>query len=72
MFCPAGDCLGVGRGICGDGVLTPDEACDDGNQLDADGCAADCLTVELGYFLQSARGELPRGSAVRRRQPRLQ
>jgi large repetitive protein len=27
---------------CGDGILDADEACDDGNQLDADGCEADC------------------------------
>jgi len=26
----------------GDGVLHPDEACDDGNRLDGDGCAYDC------------------------------
>jgi len=29
-------------GICGDGVLDPDEACDDGNQADADGCSHRC------------------------------
>lgn len=27
---------------CGDGVLTPDEDCDDGNMLDGDGCSAAC------------------------------
>jgi cysteine-rich repeat protein len=27
---------------CGDGILDADEACDDGNQIDADGCEADC------------------------------
>ncbi len=33
---------------CGDGWLGGDEACDDGNLLPDDGCAADC-TVEVGY-----------------------
>jgi fibro-slime domain-containing protein len=36
-------------GNCGDGVLTPDEACDDGNRNDDDGCAASCLAVDAGY-----------------------
>jgi len=44
------ECLGAtASGRCGDGVLTRDEACDDGNQVGADGCAADCLAVEPGY-----------------------
>ncbi len=30
---------------CGDGILDPDERCDDGNNVDGDGCSADC-TVE--------------------------
>jgi len=28
---------------CGDGVLDADETCDDGNNLDGDGCAAGCV-----------------------------
>src|SRR5439155_501294 len=32
---------------CGDGVVDSDEECDDGNQTDGDGCAADC-TAEPG------------------------
>src|ERR1700690_2593700 len=35
--------------VCGDGVRGADEACDDGNTVSGDGCAADCLTVEPGY-----------------------
>jgi len=27
---------------CGDGILDPDEECDDGNNIDGDGCASDC------------------------------
>lgn len=34
---------------CGDGVRTADEACDDGNKVSGDGCAADCRSVEAGY-----------------------
>jgi fibro-slime domain-containing protein len=34
---------------CGDGNLTKDEACDDGNKVSGDGCAANCLRVEPGY-----------------------
>jgi uncharacterized repeat protein (TIGR03806 family) len=31
---------------CGDGFVTPPEACDDGNTLDGDGCTSDC-TIEV-------------------------
>jgi fibro-slime domain-containing protein len=34
---------------CGNGVLTKDEACDDGNNVSGDGCAANCLSVEPGF-----------------------
>src|SRR5512145_1138713 len=34
---------------CGNQVLTKDESCDDGNTVSGDGCAANCLQVELGY-----------------------
>src|SRR5262245_8078617 len=34
---------------CGDGTLTSDEACDDGNKRSGDGCAANCLQVERGF-----------------------
>jgi cysteine-rich repeat protein len=29
--------------VCGDGMMEGDEACDDGNLLDADGCNGDCV-----------------------------
>jgi fibro-slime domain-containing protein len=35
--------------VCGDGMRTTDEACDDGNTVSGDGCAADCKTVDPGY-----------------------
>lgn len=34
---------------CGDGVLTEDEACDDGNTVSGDGCASTCTQLEPGY-----------------------
>jgi len=34
---------------CGDGTLTSDEACDDGNKASGDGCNAQCLLVEKGF-----------------------
>ncbi len=34
---------------CGDGHLTEDEACDDGNRNDGDGCLSNCRGVELGF-----------------------
>jgi fibro-slime domain-containing protein len=37
------------RGVCGDGRLSADEACDDGNVQGGDGCAESCLAVEPGY-----------------------
>jgi fibro-slime domain-containing protein len=34
---------------CGNGTLTSDEACDDGNTESGDGCARNCLQVERGF-----------------------
>jgi cysteine-rich repeat protein len=34
---------------CGDGEKGDDEACDDGNRVDGDGCSANCLVVENGF-----------------------
>jgi fibro-slime domain-containing protein len=34
---------------CGNGELTKDEACDDGNTVSGDGCANNCLAVEPGF-----------------------
>jgi len=37
---------------CGNGSLDPGEACDDGNQVDGDGCSANCLSDETcGNFV---------------------
>ena len=32
----------AGTPVCGNGVVEPPEACDDGNTVDGDGCVADC------------------------------
>jgi cysteine-rich repeat protein len=29
--------------LCGNDALNGDEGCDDGNNIDGDGCAADCV-----------------------------
>jgi cysteine-rich repeat protein len=34
---------------CGDGLISGDEACDDGNFAGGDGCAADCSIIEPGF-----------------------
>jgi fibro-slime domain-containing protein len=41
---------GSGTPVCGNGVLTKDEACDDGNTKSGDGCSKDCKAVEVGYI----------------------
>jgi fibro-slime domain-containing protein len=38
---------------CGNGELTDDEACDDGNKVSGDGCAETCLQVESGFSCAS-------------------
>jgi fibro-slime domain-containing protein len=38
--------------VCGNGMRTRDEACDDGNTVSGDGCSADCLIVEPGFSCQ--------------------
>lgn len=35
----------VCRAVCGDGILSPGEVCDDGNNIDGDGCAANCQSI---------------------------
>ena len=45
---------------CGDGIVQSSEKCDDGNILDGDGCAANCLSQETcgDGVLNSAAGEI--------------
>jgi cysteine-rich repeat protein len=61
---------------CGDGILDPDEECDDGNNEDGDGCASDCTLEEpvpavsyhgaivLVLLLLAVTAVLRRGSAA--------
>jgi fibro-slime domain-containing protein len=46
---PPESSLGPTPPNCGNGELTKDEACDDGNTNPGDGCAGNCLRVEPGY-----------------------
>jgi cysteine-rich repeat protein len=50
IYCPAGmQCAAAQAAciadLCGNGVLDPGEACDDGNILDGDGCSHDCQSA---------------------------
>lgn len=42
--------------ICGDGLVTGDERCDDGNVGPGDGCSNDCRTIEPGFSCPTAGG----------------
>jgi fibro-slime domain-containing protein len=42
--------------VCGDGKVTGDEACDDGNAMGGDGCSADCKQVDVGFSCPKAGG----------------
>ncbi|HEY6723946.1 MAG TPA: DUF4215 domain-containing protein, partial [Polyangiaceae bacterium] len=39
----------VSQVVCGNGVLSSTESCDDMNIVDGDGCSADCTMVEAGW-----------------------
>ena len=51
-FLVGGACL---QPMCGNGLVEPGEACDDGNPVDGDGCSAQCQ-VEPDYY---CFGDLP-------------
>ncbi|MGE5786590.1 MAG: DUF4215 domain-containing protein [Myxococcales bacterium] len=42
--------------VCGDGIVTGDERCDDGNLSPKDGCSSDCRTIEAGYTCPAIGG----------------
>jgi cysteine-rich repeat protein len=44
-LCESGVCLPY-TPQCGNGIVDPGEACDDGNHVDGDGCSADCTSDE--------------------------
>ena len=35
--------------VCGNGLLTSDEACDDNNTVSGDGCSGNCQAIETGW-----------------------
>ncbi len=39
---------------CADGVRDEDEACDDGNEIDGDGCPSNCRFIEEGFICPKA------------------
>jgi cysteine-rich repeat protein len=47
-------------GACGNGIVDPVEACDDGNRVSADGCEKDCKSRETcgNGFVDTALGEV--------------
>ena len=45
-------------GDCGNGVMEGEEACDDGNSDNFDGCAGDCGSTEVGFACES-KPEIP-------------
>lgn len=45
--CEGAECLGEVPPGCGDGVLSPEEACDDGNDVDDDACVR-CTVAQCG------------------------
>lgn len=42
--------------VCGDGVVSGSEVCDDGNRVGTDGCSMDCRTIESGYDCPTGGG----------------
>lgn len=64
--CSASVCQGTPQqqcAVCGDGVLTPPEPCDDGNATFAFGeyCGVDCVLIPCGKPLNTS-GSLPKSS----------
>jgi cysteine-rich repeat protein len=60
LVCSADQDACIDPGGCGDGVITGDEVCDDGNVTSGDGCSADCLSNETcgNRIIDSSVGEM--------------
>jgi|GEM_PF-1932030 len=58
--CPVGAGPGPSAcvAVCGDGIVFPGEACDDGNSTNGDGCSSTC-TIEPGATCVNAAAPLP-------------
>lgn len=52
------------RSTCGDGIVDPDEGCDDANRDDADGCTNDCLRPSPTAFAPFAFPSVDVAAAV--------
>lgn len=50
--------VGACSGVCGDGLVFPGEACDDGNKRSGDGCSSTC-TKEPGFDCTDVAEALP-------------
>lgn len=47
LVCAGGLCQAAAPVTCGDGVVDPGEVCDDGNDVDHDGCTKLCATTKV-------------------------
>jgi fibro-slime domain-containing protein len=52
----AGPQICVSTIVCGDGAVSGDEACDDGNTTGTDGCSVDCHSVDPGFTCPPSGG----------------
>ncbi len=43
---------------CGDGIIFDTDVCDDGNQIDYDGCSSDCKTIENGFVCNTVPSQM--------------
>ncbi len=50
--------------LCGNGVLGPDEECDDGNRIDGDGCDSNCTVTECGNGIVTSGEECDDGNTT--------
>ncbi len=50
--------------VCGDGTVTPNEGCDDGNNVNGDGCDANCKIEICGNGILQAEEQCDDGNTV--------
>ena len=50
--------------VCGDGILTRSEQCEDGNQIDGDGCSSVCTVEVLPTAGEMMAGEMMAGEMM--------
>ncbi len=65
MFCPQFPSpVWASRDPCGNGVLDPGEACDDGNEVNGDGCDANCTLTGCGNDILTAGEQCEDGNVI--------